>query len=451
MQKVFNPEFLNRLDDVIVFHPLSREHIAQIVTILLREVQRRLGDEVRLTQAAVDFLVAEGVRRELRRPAAQAGDPEVRRGPAEREDPDGRVRPRRRDRGGCRARRRAAGVPGADRAPRPDAAGAGPAGGRRATPHPVLMQRFRPFLAAVALLLGGPAALVAQEPPQEPQAPPIVDSIVVEGNSRLTPSQIIGTAGLVVRQPVELPRHPARHHQPLPHRPVRRRRRGAARRWASELVLALKVKERPVLERWAVRGVDRLSEGSVKGRVKLVEGRPLDRNAVEQSRASIDSLYKEAGYYAAAGEDARAAAGRRQDPGGVRRGRGQPRRHQPGRASRATSASTTRPWWARCPPAPRDSGGSRRASTTRTSWSRTCARSCRAGTPTGASWTSRSPATPWLADSAGGKATLHLTVEEGPQLFGGHLRHRGEPAVLHRRADGVLPVRAGEPGRGARR
>jgi ATP-dependent Clp protease ATP-binding subunit ClpC len=60
MQKVFNPEFLNRLDDVIVFHPLSREHIAQIVTILLKEVQRRLGDEVRLTQAAIDFLVQKG-------------------------------------------------------------------------------------------------------------------------------------------------------------------------------------------------------------------------------------------------------------------------------------------------------------------------------------------------------------------------------------------------------
>jgi ATP-dependent Clp protease ATP-binding subunit ClpC len=57
---VFNPEFLNRLDDVIVFHPLSKEHIAQIVTILLKEVQRRLGDEVRLTQGAIDFLVQKG-------------------------------------------------------------------------------------------------------------------------------------------------------------------------------------------------------------------------------------------------------------------------------------------------------------------------------------------------------------------------------------------------------
>jgi ATP-dependent Clp protease ATP-binding subunit ClpC len=61
INKVFNPEFLNRVDDVIVFHPLDREHIAEIVGILVREVQRRVGDEgIRLTPAAVDFLVDHG-------------------------------------------------------------------------------------------------------------------------------------------------------------------------------------------------------------------------------------------------------------------------------------------------------------------------------------------------------------------------------------------------------
>jgi ATP-dependent Clp protease ATP-binding subunit ClpC len=60
LNRVFNPEFLNRLDDIIVFHPLSRPHIAEIVTILLKEVQRRLGDEVHLTPAALDFLVEKG-------------------------------------------------------------------------------------------------------------------------------------------------------------------------------------------------------------------------------------------------------------------------------------------------------------------------------------------------------------------------------------------------------
>ncbi|MGH7631648.1 MAG: ATP-dependent Clp protease ATP-binding subunit [Gemmatimonadales bacterium] len=60
MNKVFNPEFLNRLDEIIVFHPLSREHISRIVGILLHDVQRRVGDEVRLTPAAIDFLVEKG-------------------------------------------------------------------------------------------------------------------------------------------------------------------------------------------------------------------------------------------------------------------------------------------------------------------------------------------------------------------------------------------------------
>jgi ATP-dependent Clp protease ATP-binding subunit ClpC len=60
LQRVFNPEFLNRLDDVIVFHQLTREHIGAIVTIMLREVERRLGDEIRLTPAALEFLSTRG-------------------------------------------------------------------------------------------------------------------------------------------------------------------------------------------------------------------------------------------------------------------------------------------------------------------------------------------------------------------------------------------------------
>ena len=63
LQHAFNPEFLNRLDDTIVFHPLNREHIAQIVGILLKDVQKRLGDEeltLKLTDPAIDFLVKNG-------------------------------------------------------------------------------------------------------------------------------------------------------------------------------------------------------------------------------------------------------------------------------------------------------------------------------------------------------------------------------------------------------
>ena len=59
------------------------------------------------------------------------------------------------------------------------------------------MQRFLSMAAAVALLLGAPAALLAQD-----QQPPTVDSIAVVGNGRLTASQIIGTSGLIAKQPV---------------------------------------------------------------------------------------------------------------------------------------------------------------------------------------------------------------------------------------------------------
>jgi ATP-dependent Clp protease ATP-binding subunit ClpC len=63
MQRVFNPEFLNRVDDVIVFHPLYDEHIRQIVAIMLRDVQKRLAEDeitLRLSDAATSFLVKNG-------------------------------------------------------------------------------------------------------------------------------------------------------------------------------------------------------------------------------------------------------------------------------------------------------------------------------------------------------------------------------------------------------
>ncbi len=63
IQKVFNPEFLNRLDDTIVFHPLTRDHIREIVGVLMRDVQARLEEEelkLQLTSPAVEFLVEHG-------------------------------------------------------------------------------------------------------------------------------------------------------------------------------------------------------------------------------------------------------------------------------------------------------------------------------------------------------------------------------------------------------
>ena len=63
LKNVFNPEFLNRLDDTIVFHPLNREHITQIVSVLLKDVRKRLAEEeltLKLTDPGTDFLVKHG-------------------------------------------------------------------------------------------------------------------------------------------------------------------------------------------------------------------------------------------------------------------------------------------------------------------------------------------------------------------------------------------------------
>jgi ATP-dependent Clp protease ATP-binding subunit ClpC len=63
VERAFNPEFLNRVDDTIVFHSLSREEIGKIVHILLSDIRERLTEEelsLRLTDGAVEFLVEKG-------------------------------------------------------------------------------------------------------------------------------------------------------------------------------------------------------------------------------------------------------------------------------------------------------------------------------------------------------------------------------------------------------
>lgn len=59
----FRPEFLNRVDDIVVFHPLSVDDLKHIVEIQLAQVAKRLGErkiDVELTDAAKEFLVNEG-------------------------------------------------------------------------------------------------------------------------------------------------------------------------------------------------------------------------------------------------------------------------------------------------------------------------------------------------------------------------------------------------------
>jgi ATP-dependent Clp protease ATP-binding subunit ClpC len=63
LKRAFSPEFLNRLDDVIVFNSLQREHIHKIIDITLGKLFARiltLGYTVELTEKAKDFLAEKG-------------------------------------------------------------------------------------------------------------------------------------------------------------------------------------------------------------------------------------------------------------------------------------------------------------------------------------------------------------------------------------------------------
>ena len=63
LRKVFNPEFLNRIDDVLVFHPLEKEHIFQIIDLLMDGLIRRVGEmgyQVEISKAAKEFIAEKG-------------------------------------------------------------------------------------------------------------------------------------------------------------------------------------------------------------------------------------------------------------------------------------------------------------------------------------------------------------------------------------------------------
>ena len=63
VKKTFNPEFINRIDEIVVFHSLGKKHIGQILDLLLSKVEAKLTERqltLKLTQEAKEFLIAEG-------------------------------------------------------------------------------------------------------------------------------------------------------------------------------------------------------------------------------------------------------------------------------------------------------------------------------------------------------------------------------------------------------
>jgi len=63
LKQTFRPELLNRIDDVIIFHPLTEENLKSIVDLLVREVERRLAErniKIEIGPEAKDWLVKRG-------------------------------------------------------------------------------------------------------------------------------------------------------------------------------------------------------------------------------------------------------------------------------------------------------------------------------------------------------------------------------------------------------
>ena len=107
----------------------------------------------------------------------------------------------------------------------------------------------------------------------------IPDSIAVRGNRRVSRETIVSTAGLVAGRPVGY-RDVQHALQALFATGQFQDIRIDADTSNARSVLAISVRERPILIKWTLKGTDKISDRSVRERVTLFEGRPLDPAAV---------------------------------------------------------------------------------------------------------------------------------------------------------------------------
>ncbi len=78
LQNHFRPEFLNRIDEIVTFHQLSKEHLAGIVDIQLRHVSKLLADKgygLEVSEAAREYLAEVGYDPDLWRSSVEACHP----------------------------------------------------------------------------------------------------------------------------------------------------------------------------------------------------------------------------------------------------------------------------------------------------------------------------------------------------------------------------------------
>ena len=64
VRRLFRPEFLNRIDEIMVFHPLNKQHIRRIVTLLLKNLELRCREQMdiqlKITDSVKDYLAEAG-------------------------------------------------------------------------------------------------------------------------------------------------------------------------------------------------------------------------------------------------------------------------------------------------------------------------------------------------------------------------------------------------------
>ena len=152
---------------------------------------------------------------------------------------------------------------------------------------------MRRLLLATACAAALAPGAVAQEPGDQTT---VLDSIAVEGIRRVSRASVVATANIPLGQPVSF-------------RDIQRAMEAlyATRQFEDvgvfqgtvdgKEVLRFSLVEHPLLTGWTVRGVEKLSERKVRGRVGLLDGRPYDPAAGARSRAAIDSLYEHEGYH----------------------------------------------------------------------------------------------------------------------------------------------------------
>jgi outer membrane protein insertion porin family len=153
------------------------------------------------------------------------------------------------------------------------------------------------WLLAAALAL--PGRVGAQE--QQTALTTVIDSIDVVGAHRVPRAQVLALAAIPVGQEIsyrDVQRAVVSLYGSGQYDDIRVTQGIVNPKTPEERhLLRIELVERPILLGWSIRGVEKLSPRTVRGRVKLQEARPYDPAAAQRSVAAIDSLYRKEAFY----------------------------------------------------------------------------------------------------------------------------------------------------------